>query len=72
MQAPDVSARVESALAHIRSELPPGYRIDAGGAIEEIAKANKALFALFPLMILLDEYVPITLRAMSGTLFFLF
>ncbi len=52
-QAPDVSARVETALAQVRSELPPGYRIEAGGAIEESEKANKALFALFPLMILL-------------------
>ncbi len=52
-QAPDVSARLESALAQVRSELPPGYRIETGGAIEESQKANKALFALFPLMILL-------------------
>ncbi len=52
-QAPDVSARLESALAQVRSELPPGYRIETGGAIEESKKANKALFALFPLMILL-------------------
>ena len=53
MQAPDVSARVEAALSQIRSELPPGYRIDPGGAIEESKKANRALFSLFPLMILL-------------------
>ena len=52
-QAPDISAKVETALAPLRSELPPGYRIEAGGAIEESKKANVALFALFPLMILL-------------------
>ncbi len=52
-QAPDVSTRIEAALAQVRSDLPAGYRIEAGGAIEESNKANKALFALFPLMILL-------------------
>jgi len=52
-QAPDISTRMESALTSIREKLPPEYRIDAGGAIEESKKANTALFALFPLMILL-------------------
>jgi multidrug efflux pump len=52
-QAPDVSTRVETALADVRAKLPPGYRIEAGGAIEESKKANTALFALFPPMILL-------------------
>ena len=53
VQAPDVSSRVELALASVRASLPPGYRIEAGGAIEESKKANVALFSLFPLMILL-------------------
>jgi len=52
-QAPDVSVRVESALAQVLAELPPGYRIEKGGAIEESQKANTALFSLFPLMIVL-------------------
>lgn len=52
-QAPDISSKVEAALAKIKSELPPGYRIEAGGAIEESKKANTALFSLFPVMILL-------------------
>ncbi len=52
-QAPDISSKVETALAKIKSDLPPGYRIEAGGAIEESKKANKALFSLFPVMILL-------------------
>jgi len=50
-QAPDVSARVDRQLADVRSALPPGYRIDVGGAIEESTKANQALFAVFPWMI---------------------
>jgi multidrug efflux pump len=52
-QAPDVSQRIDSALATIRANLPPGYRIDQGGASEESQKANKALFSLFPAMILI-------------------
>lgn len=52
-QAPDVSARMEKSLASFRSRLPPGYRIEAGGAVEESKKANQALFAMFPVMILL-------------------
>jgi multidrug efflux pump len=50
-QAPDVSNRIDRQLSDIRASLPPGYRIDLGGAIEESTKANKALFQVFPLMI---------------------
>ncbi|MCU0707545.1 MAG: efflux RND transporter permease subunit [Pirellula sp.] len=50
-QAPDVSTRIDRQLSDIRASLPPGYRIDLGGAIEESTKANKALFQVFPLMI---------------------
>jgi multidrug efflux pump len=52
-QAPDVSARIDKALGDLKSTLPPGYRIEMGGAVEESAKANKALFAMFPIMILI-------------------
>jgi multidrug efflux pump subunit AcrB len=52
-QAPDVSARINRQLGSIRSSLPPGYRIDLGGAIEESTKANIALFKVFPPMIVI-------------------
>jgi multidrug efflux pump subunit AcrB len=52
-QAPDISTKIESKLQEIKSNLPAGYRIEAGGAVEESKKANKALFAMFPVMILL-------------------
>jgi multidrug efflux pump len=51
-QAPDVSKVVSAKLNVLRSQLPPGYRIEDGGAIEESGKANAALFAVFPLMLL--------------------
>ncbi|AMV33348.1 putative efflux pump membrane transporter TtgB [Pirellula sp. SH-Sr6A] len=52
-QAPDITNRMEKELAELKSSLPPGYRIEAGGAAEESVKANKALFAMFPPMILI-------------------
>jgi len=52
-QAPDISALIEKALQEVKERLPVGYRIEAGGAVEESTKANKALFAMFPVMILL-------------------
>lgn len=51
VQAPDVTARILVDMQSLRSELPPGYRIDTGGAVEESEKANGALFAVFPVMI---------------------
>jgi multidrug efflux pump subunit AcrB len=52
VQAPDVSKQIDRELAAMRAELPPGYRIDLGGSIEESNKANSALFGMFPIMIL--------------------
>lgn len=51
-QGPSVSAEIEPQLQPVVESLPAGYRIEAGGAVEESAKANTALFGLFPLMIL--------------------
>jgi len=51
VQPPDVSNAVLPKLASIKDALPPGYRIETGGSIEESAKANGALAAVFPVMI---------------------
>jgi multidrug efflux pump subunit AcrB len=51
-QAPDVTNRIYPKLQSLIAILPPGYRIERGGAIEESVKANAALFGVFPLMIL--------------------
>jgi multidrug efflux pump subunit AcrB len=51
VQAPDVTGRILVDLKAFKAELPPGYRIDTGGAVEESQKANEALFAVFPVMI---------------------
>jgi multidrug efflux pump subunit AcrB len=51
VQAPDVSNAIWPALAELQGRLPAGYRIEIGGAVEESSKANAALFAVFPVMI---------------------
>jgi multidrug efflux pump len=50
VQAPDVSSEVLAKLGGIEEALPYGYRIETGGSIEESAKANVALAAVFPAM----------------------
>jgi multidrug efflux pump subunit AcrB len=50
VQAPDVSKEVLPKLRDIKDALPYGYRIETGGSIEESAKANVALAAVFPVM----------------------
>jgi multidrug efflux pump len=50
VQAPDVSNEVRPQLKAIEDALPYGYRIETGGAIEESAKANASLAAVFPAM----------------------
>jgi multidrug efflux pump len=52
VQAPDITNRIWPKLADIRAHLEPGYRIEMGGAIEESAKANTALYSIFPIMII--------------------
>ena len=52
VQAPDVTMQIWPKLAQIRATLPTGYRLEIGGAIEESSKANGALAALFPLMVM--------------------
>jgi multidrug efflux pump len=51
VQAPDVSKRIWTQLAELREKLPVGYRLEVGGSVEESAKANTALFAIFPAML---------------------
>jgi multidrug efflux pump subunit AcrB len=51
VQGPTVTAQVESDLAALRARLPPGYRIDIGGATEESAKAGQSIAVNIPLML---------------------
>src|SRR5438046_4170167 len=53
LQPPQVSAEIEKAIRPIIASLPEGYKIETGGNIEESEKANRALSAVFPAMIVL-------------------
>ena len=50
-QAVSVTKEIEPLLKDIEAKLPSGYRIDTGGAVEESEKANSALLAVAPLMV---------------------
>ena len=50
VQAPDVSAAIDRNLESIRASLPKGYRIEAGGAMEENDKSIDSIVAILPLM----------------------
>lgn len=50
VQGPAASSKIWPTLQPIIASLPPGYRIEIGGAAEETSKSDKALFAVFPLM----------------------
>lgn len=67
LQPPQVSAEIEKAIQPIIATLPEGYRIETGGNIEESGKANRALFVVFPAMIVLMFTVIIfQVRSFSG------
>ncbi|RAI60217.1 efflux RND transporter permease subunit [Roseicella frigidaeris] len=51
LQGPDVTAAALPRLEALQARLPRGVRIVTGGATEESAKANAALYALFPAML---------------------
>jgi multidrug efflux pump subunit AcrB len=53
LQPPDVAKQVIAQLEPIRAKLPAGYSIDTGASLEEAGKANVALAAVFPIMLVL-------------------
>jgi multidrug efflux pump len=77
VQGPYATAQIRPSLQPIVDGLPPGYRIEEGGAIEESDKANEALFAVFPamfavmltlLMIQLQSFSRLAMVFMTGPL----
>jgi len=50
-QGVSVTQEIRPLLKNIEGRLPSGYRIDVGGAVEESDKANRALMAVAPLML---------------------
>jgi multidrug efflux pump len=50
-QGVSVTQEIRPMLKDIEAKLPAGYRIDVGGAVEESDKANRALLAVAPAML---------------------
>ncbi len=72
VQPPDVEMAVYKDLQPLIAKLPAGYQIDIGGPVEESAKANVALAALFPIMILLTLTVIMFQVRSFGVMFMVF
>lgn len=67
LQPPDVSTAIMKQLQPIVNSLPPGYRIEMAGSIEESGKATRAMLPLFPIMIALTLLIIILqVRSMSA------
>ena len=53
LEAATVVRELASDIAAFKAKLPPGYDVVAGGTVEDSAKAEASIFAVFPLMLLL-------------------
>ena len=77
VSAPDVSMAIDRQLAAIRANLPQGYRIEMGGAMEGSNQAQDSIIAILPLMgfiivtlliFQLKKYKPVTLALLTAPL----
>ena len=67
LQPPDVSTAIMKQLQPIVDSLPPGYRIEMAGSIEESGKATQAMAPLFPIMMALTLLIIILqVRSLSA------
>jgi multidrug efflux pump len=53
VQAQTISLELNKQFDALRAKLPPGFRIEMGGSIEESAKAEKPIIAQVPLMLVM-------------------
>lgn len=68
-QAPDVERAVWAALGPLRAALPPGYRIEMAGTVEQSARGDASIGKLQPVMlVLLLSVVMLQIRRFSGLL----
>jgi multidrug efflux pump subunit AcrB len=67
-QPPDVTNAIWVQMRDLRQQLPEGYRIDIGGAVEQSGKADASIQKLQPLMVaLMLIFVMLQMRTFSGT-----
>jgi multidrug efflux pump subunit AcrB len=72
VQPPDGTAAVLSRIDEIAASLPAGYRIETAGSVEESGKANVALAAILPIMIVLMLTVIMLQVRSFGIMFMVF
>lgn len=53
IQAATVNQQLATAVDRIRASLPPGYRLEDGGAVEQGAKGQRSVLAVIPVMFIL-------------------
>jgi multidrug efflux pump subunit AcrB len=53
IQAATVNRQLERGIGEIRSSMPPGYRLEDGGAVEQSAKGQTSVLAVIPIMFIL-------------------
>lgn len=68
MQPQTVAEQIDQSLGKLRADLPPGFRIEVGGAIEESAKGESSIKAVVPMMIVgVITLLMIQLQSISRT-----
>jgi multidrug efflux pump subunit AcrB len=72
VQPPDGTAAVLPRIDEIAANLPAGYNIQTAGSVEESGKANVALAAIFPIMIVLMLTVIMLQVRSFGIMFMVF
>jgi multidrug efflux pump subunit AcrB len=53
IQAATVNQQLANAVGNIRASMPPGYRLEDGGAVEQSAKGQRSVMAVIPIMFIL-------------------
>lgn len=53
IQAATVNQQLANAVDRIRASMPPGYRLEDGGAVEQSAKGQRSVLAVIPVMFIL-------------------
>ena len=68
-QGIDVTQRIDKSLAAVRAQLPQGYSVKIGGAVEENGKAQASINAQMPLMVIaVLTFLMIQLQSFSRVL----
>ena len=68
MQAPTISQQLDPQFDALRANLPPGFRIEMGGSVEESAKGEASIKAVMPVMlVLVVTLLMAQLQSMSRT-----